>query len=59
MDKFRVKVFVSGYKSQVVEARDEEHARLKASRPYRVRLGESFDVSCQVEKIGGIKDEEM
>lgn len=59
MDKYKVKVFVSGQKSVVVEARDKGHARIKASRPYRVRLGKEFDVSCQVEKIGEVEDEEV
>ena len=59
MKKYRVKVFVSGHKSIIVEARDEGHARIKASRPYRVRLGKGFDVSCHVEKIGEVEDEEM
>lgn len=58
MNKFRVKVFLSGSKTVEVDAYDKDHARIKALRAIRIKPDGGHKFLCQVDEIKGVNDEE-
>ena len=58
MKKYRVKVFLSGFKTVEVDAYDKDHARIKALRAIKLKPDGSHKYICQVDEIKEVNNEE-